>query len=129
MTRMHMRQWLTIPHITSALNAGKWVTLASTAASLSQKDCLVKTGEEAVGPHGRFESDRARNMCMFWESNPKYQSSTSSPVTTMTRLSQPPASYTKDPLQFICCCCCCCCFVFLALQPIVVVFSQPSSGL
>ena len=23
----------------------------------------------------------------------------------------------------------CCCFVFLALQPIVVVFSQPGSGL
>lgn len=73
MTRMHMRQWLTIPHITSALNAGKWVTFASMAASLAQKECLVTTEEEAVGPHGRFESGGSRNICLFWESNPKYQ--------------------------------------------------------
>jgi hypothetical protein len=70
---MHIRQWLTIPHITSALNAAKWVTFASRAASLSQKECLVTTEEEAVGPHVRFESSRARNICLFWESNPKYQ--------------------------------------------------------
>jgi len=54
-------------------NADKWVTFASRTASLSQKECLVTTEEEAVGSHGRFDSGGATNICLFSEANPKYQ--------------------------------------------------------